>query len=317
MDSFIEQLERINNDIIKDNILVLANVLEKYVGMPQKMDNGFWNSLYRELNNNNIRNSIKSILALAKGDNNSVIYSLAASLNKNWHGLAQMNCYTPLNKRIDKIKKLLCSYVNISRCLLNYDDYIDLDNKDLNRRIFLILGTEEATSDNILVLEEIDRILKIIQLKQSYVIIPVYECNTDQFKKYTKNYNVGIVHFCGHSNEGSKGEYFLKFVDNNMNYKTVIKHISNLKGLAFFNCCHSYEALSGRAKSVEYTITHRGQVDGMVAGDFSSCFYSGIGMKMDIEKSFKRAIANNSYHGYSLVHASLGQEDDRAPEGEV
>ena len=72
MDGFLEQLEEIENETIRENILPIANTLEQYIGSEIEISKSLLDVLYNELNHEKIRSNINQIRKLALNDDNSV-----------------------------------------------------------------------------------------------------------------------------------------------------------------------------------------------------------------------------------------------------
>jgi len=300
MEEFIKQLDEIQNIKIRENIKPIAAVLERYVGTELSIDASFLNNLKELLVKDEMKQNIKNIRIQSIEDENTVIKSLVYSFRSHRSGFINMNNNEDYRNRSKKAKKLLYSYVNLSRSVLNYDEYNKLLKNVPSKKVMLLLGTIDPENDDIKVLEEIEDILKKTRLKQFYTILTIYGCNTDQYRKFMNDYDIGIVHLAGHGGIHRNGKYVVFFVDAHMTYKGISKCIKPGTELAFINTCYSYE-LVDNVKSGNRMIVHKGKLPVVAALDFSSLFYDRISIGFDFSNSFSYAynnIANSNDYAF-------------------
>lgn len=294
MENFIRLLDEIQNNEIRENIKPIASVLEQYVGSELSIDDSFLITLKELLEKEKIKENISKITKQSTKDKNNVIHSLACSFRSHRLSFIKMDNNKDYRTRSNKARKLLYSYVNLSRSILNYDDYKNLlKNAPSNKKVMLLLGTVEPAKDDIKVLEEIDDILMKTGLKQLYTIIPIYGCNTDQYRTFMNAYDIGIVHLAGHGEIHENGKYLVCFVDAPMTYTVISKNIKPGTELAFINTCYSYE-LVNNVKSGNYMIVHKGKLPVKAALDFSSLFYDRISIGFDFSNSFAFTYTNTA-----------------------
>ena len=303
MIGFTAEIEKIENRTIRENLKTIADVLEDYITSEIKIDEDFLTEVTENIDNDEIKNSIENIRKQSIMDENNVIESFICSLKQNRIQYLNMDNSREFNDRSIKVKKMLYSYVNVSRALLSYDDYKNLiKNVPSNKKVLLIMGTVNPLKDTIMVLDEIDNVLKKSNLKQLYTIIPIYGCNTNQFREFLNRFEVDIVHLAGHGGKHNNGKYVVQFVDSNMTYPTIQKYIGIGKNLAFFNCCYSYELVMNKTSCANYMCVHQGPLNSQTACDFSSLFYDRLYICQDVNNSFNDAKYNTLYsQRYELI----------------
>lgn len=301
MEGFIKLLDEIQNNIIRKNIIPIASVLEQYVGIEFSIDNSFLDNLKGLIENDEIKLNINNIRIQSIEDKNNVIETLVCSFRSYRSDFLSKDNSNDYRNRSKKARRLLYSYVNLSRSILNYDDYNNLLKKaPSNKKVMLLLGTVDPANDDIKVLEEIDDIIKKTGLKQLYTIIPIYGCNTNQYRNFMNDYDIRIVHLAGHGDIHKNGKYVVCFVDADMTYLGISSRIKQGTELVFINTCYSYE-LVDNVKSGNYMIVHKGKLSPVVALNFSSLFYDRISVGFDSLNSFSYTYnntANSNDYGF-------------------
>lgn len=206
-----EYVELLGDNNLKCNIMPLFSILEKRIDNPINYENiEELNAIAKELDNEEIRKHLSIIRKGTKKSGTSVLGSYVDSLQKNIKGYTKLK---PDNKdRVWKLKKVLCSYLNVTRYIIHYKELENILKRgpEKGEKIVLAIGLVDIKNDDIHVSDEINYLVDSSKAISNYYVIPVHGCTTNIFMSINRKIHADIIHLAGHGvNETVKREYAL------------------------------------------------------------------------------------------------------------
>lgn len=205
-----------------------------------------------------------------------------------------------------KWKKILLSYINVSRILLNVDDIEKILSNVSSKKLIVALGTIDIKKDNIKVNEEIEKVWDTFKDSDNYTVLAIFGCTINIFSIVLKMFpRISILHLAGHGlKQQNTGEISLPFVNSDIKFNKFNDYISRHQFmLVFLNACYSLKfSNNGKITQSVYSILHKGQIGPNTAVDFSYHFYSYFEYSNNIQKSFSNAKnGSNNCSSYYLL----------------
>ena len=274
----IEYIELIADNKFKEHIMPIFQKLEKYLDDKTEFSVDLLDEIRVLLNDYELRGHISAIIKEAKADKSQILGTYAFSLQSNVTGYIKME-NSEQNVRRKKLAKLLLSYINVTRYVIDYNTIEELINRgpQNGEKLVLALGLVKIDEDDIKVNTEIDRIVELSRLTNTYFVVPIYGCSTDVFAKITQHIHASIIHMAGHGIHTKNGRTAICFVDANMSFSRLCEKIATRKELIFLNCCNTYEYIEMSPIPVaEHALVHEGEVLSNVAYSFCESFYSTL-----------------------------------------
>ena len=271
-----EYIELLSDNKLKEHIVPLFMLLEKYVEYKTEYSIDLLNEVNALLNNDEIQIHISSIIKEAKNDKSGILGTYAHSLQRNVIGYIKMENSEPSVRR-RKLAKLLLSYINVTRYIIDYNTIEELINRgpQNGEKLVLALGLVKIDEDDIKVNTEIDHIVELSRQNPMYFVIPIYGCSTNVFATINEKIHADIIHIAGHGAKCSNGKTVICFTDANMTFDRLCSKIQPRQTIIFLNCCNTYEFVRESPISIsDNSIVHAGSVSASIALNFSDNFYA-------------------------------------------
>lgn len=272
----IEYIELIADNKFKEHIMPIFQKLEIYLDDKTEFSVDLLDEIRALLNDYELRGHISAIIKEAKADKSQILGTYAYSLQRNVTGYIKME-NSELNVRRKKLAKLLLSYINVTRYIIDYNTIEELINRgpQNGEKLVLALGLVKIDEDDIKVNTEIDHIVELSRQNPMYFVIPIYGCSTNVFATINEKTHADIIHIAGHGANCSNGKTVICFTDANMTFDRLCKKIQPPQEIIFLNCCNTYEYVGKKPISIaDSSIVHDGSVSASIALDFSDNFYT-------------------------------------------
>lgn len=296
-----EFLENLSNNLFTDEIMPIFDFFESHLYDDKLSNLDSFISIIDSLNRVDIKKSISFLRKKLFNNIRGLLLTYCVSLFQNVQQFEKMRNTADVDKLKQKWKKVLLSYINLSRLIVD-DNKIQrsLLQQDNSIKIILCLGTIQIENDDVRVNKEIANIQEIINQSpnDTYLVIPIHGCSFQQFEKQIQRYNITHIHIAGHSSEEK-----IEFSDNGVTYKRFLNHIKKLDRhfeLLFLNCCFTYEYLDMQPFPYsDKTICHETELNGTTAYDASDIFYTHLFQGSQIDGAWtmvQNSIEDNLYH---------------------
>lgn len=283
----LEYRERLANNKLRDHVLPLFEILEKHVDNKTDYTLYLLDEISDLLNNDELKMHISEIGKEARKGKSSILSTYVLSLQRNIADYIKMNDSEQIVRKV-KLKKLLYSYINVTRYVIDYDTLENLINRgpQNGEKIVLALGLIKVEDDDIKVNEEIQFMVDSSRMTNNYFVIPIYGCSTNVFASINRKVHANIVHIAGHGiNEN--GRKAICFVDANMTFPKLCEKLAMRREMVFLNCCNTYEYVEGNTIPVsDCSIVHEGSVIANVAYEFSERFYNELWRTEDLLRAW-------------------------------
>lgn len=299
-----------------EHILPVFDVLEQYIGYEGECTVEMLNEVADLLSDQEFKGCISAIRKEAKECGAAILVTHIDSLYQNMRGYTKM-IDRDQQTRETKLNKILGSYANISRLVVNYRMIANQCEQAVQegRKIILALGlvNPEIKEDIWQINAEIDNMLDLFRHSPEFLVIPVYGCTTNVFATLMQKLPATEIHVAGHGCENSKKQVILQFTDSNMIFDRFLKKIGCKdpenavhRELICLNCCHSYKFVDKKMiPETDYTIVHDDTVDGEVAFNFCESFYRELLQTKDVKAAWDTA----KYQETSLQYRLLCSEN--------
>lgn len=298
-----EYIELLADNKFKEHIIPIFDQLEKYVEPKTEYSADSLNYISVLLNNDELRSHISAIIKTAKTDKSKILSTYALSFQRNVTGYIKME-NSEQNVRRKKLAKLLLSYINVTRYIVDYNTIEELINRgpQNGEKLVLALGLVNIDEDDIKVNTEIDRIVELSRLTDNFFVIPIYGCSTNVFAKITQQIHSSIIHMAGHGIHTNKGRTAICFVDSHMSFSRLCEKIATRKELIFLNCCNTYEYIEMSPIPVsDHALVHEGDVRSNVAYSFCESFYSTLWQTDNLNAAWDAAKTTEEPLKYHLL----------------
>ena len=299
----IEYIELIADNKFKEHIMPIFQKLEKYLDVKTEFSVDLLDEIRALLNDYELRGHISAIIKEAKADKSQILGTYALSLQSNVTGYIKME-NSEQNVRRKKLAKLLLSYINVTRYIVDYNTIEELINRgpQNGEKLVLALGLVNIDEDDIKVNTEIDRIVELSRLNDNFFVIPIYGCSTNVFAKITQQIHSSIIHMAGHGIHTNKGRTAICFVDSHMSFSRLCEKIATRKELIFLNCCNTYEYIEMSPIPVsDHALVHEGDVRSNVAYSFCESFYSTLWQTDNLNAAWDAAKTTEEPLKYHLL----------------
>lgn len=294
-----DYISKIKDEKIKKPMLKISNFFEPYIGNDHDDKSKIFfeknniDEYYQRLEKNNIKQEISSLRKEVSQKEYSVLNSFVLSLQRNTNQFIKDEKY----RTSRKIKKMIYSYLNVSRMTQNLEE-IEAVRKgdDVDTKVILSLSLVNLEEDNIKANEEVDNISQIMESNTNYVVLPIQGCTTTLFITIFKKFShIDIIHIAGHT-DNSRRNVMLKFVDSNMGFEAFKRAThSHQFSLAVLNCCSTFEfALGNKIPNASTCILHQDLVLRDVAYNFMECFFQTFEHTEDVHPSWEYAVQNSN-----------------------
>lgn len=296
-----EFLERLNDNIFADEIMPIFDFFECHLYEDTMMDLNSIIAIRDNINNNDIKSKISCLRKALYQNIRGLLLSYCISLFQNVQQFIRMVNSEDFNKLKQKWKKVLLSYINLSRLIVD-DDKIQraLSDQDATIKIILCVSTIHIENDDVRVNKEVANIQDIINQNpnDAFLVIPIHGCSFEMFENQIKRYNITHIHIAGHSSTSK-----IEFSDNGVTYKKLQNHIEKLNRhfeLLFLNCCFSFEYIKELPFPYsDKSICHETELNGTTAYDASDIFYTHMFQGNSIDEAWtmvQNSIEDNLYH---------------------
>ncbi len=296
-----EFLEKLNDNIFTEKIMPIFDFFECHLYEDTILDLNSIIAIIDNLNNNNIKNTISCLRKTLFQNMRGLLLSYCISLFENVRQFIDMRNTGDFDKLIQKWKKVLLSYINLSRLIVD-DHKIQraLSIQDASINIILCISTIHIENDDVKVNKEVANIQDTINQNpnEAFLVIPIHGCSFEMFEKQIQRYNITHIHIAGHSSASK-----IEFSDNGVTYKKLRNHIEKLNRhfkLLFLNCCFTFEYLNELPFLYsDKSICHEAELNGTTAYDVSHIFYTNLFQGSSIDEAWsmvQNSIEDNQYH---------------------
>lgn len=253
------------------------------------------------MNRVDIKKSISCLRKKLFSNIRGLLLSYCISLFQNVQQFEKMCDTADIDKLKKKWKKVLLSYINLSRLIVD-DDKIQraLSEQDANIKIILCVSTIHIENDDVRVNKEVANIQETINQNpnEAFLVIPIHGCSFEMFEKQIKRHrNITHIHIAGHSSTSK-----IEFSDNGVTYKKLKNHLEKLNRhfeLLFLNSCFSFEYLKEQPfPYADKSICHETELNGTTAYDASDIFYNHLFQGSSIDEAWtlvQNSIEDNLY----------------------
>ena len=209
-----------------------------------------------------------------------------------------------------KWKKILNSYINVSRFVLEYEKIQLLWDgfPDVSQQLVVAMSLIDLKEDDIKANDEIEKICDLFKDNPNVIVVPIHGCSTDVFRTILDRFpTLSMIHLAGHTCQNSRGQVLLSFVDSNMTFMRFCNFISNYSfHCSFLNCCSTSEFVSDSyLLNSEHYILHRGEVSSTVAYDFAQNFYTVISSGGDLDYAWDLAVSNCNENPMNYLRSTI------------
>lgn len=292
---------------LTEHILPVFDVLETYVDYDGEYTADMLNEISTLLCDEEIKKHISAMAKEASGRGFNILRSYLKSLNSNIRGYIAMNDRDVSTRRV-KLEKILCSYINVSRLIIDYEVIAQMVGRlpQENEKIVLAFGLTKIEEDKARINAEIDNLVELSRQAPNCYVIPAYGCTSNQFESMMRDTGANIIHVAGHGYKTGNGKIVISFVDENMTFSRFCAKIPNnrQKELICLNCCNSYEYVKKNAISqANDSIVHEAPVDGEIAYNFSDSFYRTLFSTGDLEQAWDTAKHQETPLRYHLLRS--------------
>ncbi|HEM5964280.1 TPA: hypothetical protein U2B31_002007 [Streptococcus suis] len=290
---------KLKNPAIEETIMPIFDFFEQYIDSKsnsQENEKVYSDdeilTIYEMLVEQKILDKISSLRSKISSDSYTVAKSFVLSFQQN---TSQFVASEKFRSRV-KWKKILNSYVNVSRILLEGEKLQSLlAGLHENQRLILAMSLIDPQDDKIKADAEIQRICELFESDPDIIVIPIHGCTTNVFKTILEKIpRINMLHLAGHTCTNSRGEVLMSFVDSNMTFGKYSNWISShIFEVSFYNCCSTLEFVRNHySLNSMRKILHSGKVGSQVAYNFSEDFYSSISAGQDFNMAWSTASGN-------------------------
>lgn len=286
-----EYIRLIENNILKEHIMPIYNAFEKYIENEIDYSSiSVFNEVLTIVQNESLGFHLSEIRKVSSKEKSSIMKTYVASMQRNIADYKKVS-NSSISVRTGKLKKLLCSYINVSRYVIDYEklEQIISAGPRNGEKIILAIGLVSIEDDDIKVNDEINYMVDSVRNSANYFVIPIYGCSTNVFSRILQKVNADIVHIAGHGIAFGRKKVIC-FTDSNMTYSKLCEKIASRKDLIFLNCCNTYEFVNNTSIPIATkTIVHEREVDAYIALQFSRSFYEHLWISGDVNQSWNVA----------------------------
>lgn len=270
----------------KDNMIHIFNFFEPYCDAYKEMNINELNEVRQNMRKKNINIYVKDLGGDFHKNSVSIMKPYINSLSQNVNHFMGNKTNNITNV---KWKKILYSYINVSRAIIDIEEINLLiqNNCPKGEQLVFAGALVKIEEDDIKVNDEIDKMVITLKDSEKYFVFPSHGCSTDVFKSLMKKYRFDIIHLAGHCGKGKNGRRFISFSDSNMLYATLCKEIKKGMQLVFLNCCSTYEYVNKCCiPNANRSIVHKNEVVGKLALKASIYFYTCLNKSQNIDTSW-------------------------------
>ena len=141
----IEYIELIADNKFKEHIMPIFQKLEKYLDEKTEFSVDLLDEIRALLIDYELRGHISAIIKEAKADKSQILGTYAFSLQSNVTGYIKME-NSEQNVRRKKLAKLLLSYINVTRYIVDYNTIEELINRGPQNGEKLVLALTNTVS---------------------------------------------------------------------------------------------------------------------------------------------------------------------------
>ena len=300
--------ELISNSEYKEHLAYLYGKFEHFVEEKVVLNDEFMDQVTDLLDDEELRLHLMELRRkIPKLEKHDLLKSRIHSLQTNITGFISLSRDAQNNnsKRPRKFKRILTSYIAVSRLAIGYDRIYKVlnDSMHLGKKIVLAVGMIKLSEDDILVNKEIEGLYIDSFSQNSYCVVPLFECDTGFFRNAVMWIRPEIVHLAGHGTKmNNKRMPVLRFVDEDLTSKKFAEIAFNVSDLVFINCCHSFQFSFPKDPAINALfVVHDGAVAPSVALNFSTNFYAVLWNSNSIGDMTQWVFANGFGTGYKCL----------------
>ena len=294
-------VKAMTENIFKDDMLPVFDFFEPYCLGNKKEDISDLELLKSKLEpNGSVAQSLSKLQKHLYTEQRKIIMPYMKSLRAHISQFRKMDIKEDIDKAILKKKKILITYMSLSRLILSDAQIQKKYDENSDIKTILCVGLINIEKDDIRVNDEIVKIQNISMGTHEFLVIPIQGCNFNLFEKQLKSNKFDYVHIAGHC-DGKK----LYFSDEGVTNKKFFKHMRDLNTdyqLLFLNCCKSYEYVNNyiqdfKSKNIQYD----GILESIKANEVGTLFYESLFLnKGCISQAWENVKNSCDTNGYLL-----------------